>query len=77
MIGIFVGTTAVGIYRIAVSLSTAAASLLNGISKVVFPYFTSAEAEGKDSIKELNKALKYGYLFQFQQCLELFFQQKE
>jgi len=60
MIGIFVGTTAVGVYRIAVSLSTAASSLLNGISKVVFPYFTSAEAEGKDSIKELNKALKYG-----------------
>jgi O-antigen/teichoic acid export membrane protein len=60
MIGIFVGTTAVGVYRIAVSLSTAASSLLNGISKVTFPYFTSAEAEGKDSINELNKALKYG-----------------
>jgi O-antigen/teichoic acid export membrane protein len=60
MIGIFVGTTAVGVYRIAVSLSTAASSLLNGISKVTFPYFTSAEAEGKDSIKDLNKALKYG-----------------
>ena len=63
MVGIFIGSTAVGIYKIAVSLSTASAGLLNGISKVMFPYFTSEESKGKDSIKYLNAALKYSLFF--------------
>ena len=63
MIGIFMGSTAVGIYKIAISLSTSSASLLNGISKVVFPYFTSEESKGKDSITYLNNVLKYSLFF--------------
>ncbi|MCX8202296.1 MAG: flippase [Candidatus Micrarchaeota archaeon] len=59
MLGFFVGTTSVGIYRIAVSLASATSSLLNGISKVSFPYFTSYETAGKDSLDNLNKVMKY------------------
>lgn len=59
MIGFFLGTTSVGIYRIAVSIASSSSSLLSGISKVTFPYFTSAESAGRDSFENLNKVIKY------------------
>ncbi|MEM3454989.1 MAG: oligosaccharide flippase family protein [Candidatus Micrarchaeia archaeon] len=59
MIGFFLGTTSVGIYRIAVSIASSSSSLLSGISKVSFSYFTSAESEGKDSFGNLNTTIKY------------------
>lgn len=71
MLGVFMGSTVVGVYRIAVSLATASASLLNGISSVMFPYFISEESKGRDSINYLNTALKYSLFLIIPACFGL------
>jgi O-antigen/teichoic acid export membrane protein len=65
MIGLFMGPAAVGIYRIAVSISTAVAGLVAGMNKVLFPFLASAEGRGEESIGDLNTAIKYGSFIAF------------
>ncbi|MCS7109729.1 MAG: oligosaccharide flippase family protein [Candidatus Micrarchaeota archaeon] len=59
MLGLFIGTTVVGIYRLATSITGAFTSLISTISKVTFPYFTSDESSGKDTFNNLSKVMKY------------------
>ena len=65
VIGALIGTTAVGIYRIGLSISSAVGGLTGIISKVLFPMFSSAESNNKESIGDLNTAIKYGSFIAF------------
>lgn len=65
MVGLFIGAAAVGIYRIAVSISTSVGSLVSGVNTVLFPFFTSAESRGEESMGDLNTAIKYGSFIAF------------
>lgn len=65
MIGLFIGSAAVGIYRIAVSISSSVGGLVGGINSVIFPFLTSAESKGEESINDLNMAIKYSSFIAF------------
>jgi len=65
MIGLFIGPAAVGIYRIAVSISTSVGGLIGGVNKVLFPFLASAEGKGEESIGDLNAAIKYSSFIAF------------
>jgi O-antigen/teichoic acid export membrane protein len=65
VIGFMMGTTAVGIYRIALSIAISAGGLLGIVNKVFFPFLASSESQGIDSINHLNTAIKYSAFFAF------------
>ena len=66
IIGLMMGTTAVGIYRIALSMTTAVSGMLGIlVSKVFFPSLSMSESQGLNSIEHLNKILKYASFFAF------------
>lgn len=63
MIGIFLGATYVGVYKIAISVSTAAAGFIGTMNRVVFPVFAATEAKKGESVEDLNRIIKYGGFF--------------
>lgn len=65
IIGLFVGSIEVGIYNIALSISTSIGGLVSGVNNVLFPFFASAEGKGEESIGYLNTAIKYGSFIAF------------
>ncbi|VVB74130.1 Polysaccharide biosynthesis protein [uncultured archaeon] len=65
IIGVMMGATAVGVYRISLSIATSVGGLLGVVNKVFFPFLASSESKGIDSIGQLNTALKYGAFFAF------------
>ncbi|MEM2974421.1 MAG: polysaccharide biosynthesis C-terminal domain-containing protein, partial [Candidatus Micrarchaeia archaeon] len=63
MIGAMMGATFVGVYKIAVSISSTLGGAIGAINKVVFPVLVGIEAKEKESAGDLNKVLKYGSFF--------------
>lgn len=66
ILGVLIGTTAVGIYKIAFGTTAALATLIATFNRVIFPIFTTAESgenRGRHIISALNNVLKYGSFF--------------
>ncbi len=61
-IGLLVNATAVGFYRIASGIATAAGGAIGVINKVLFPIFSS-ESDKKKSTVQFNRSLKYAVIF--------------
>jgi O-antigen/teichoic acid export membrane protein len=58
MIGIFIGTTAVGIYKLSVSISIAIGNFLATLNRVIFPVLSGKNR--KTDIETMNNVIKYG-----------------
>jgi len=63
MIGAMMGSTFVGVYRIAISLSSTLGSAIGAVNRVVFPVLVGIEAKKEESSTDLNHVLKYGSFF--------------
>jgi O-antigen/teichoic acid export membrane protein len=63
MIGAMMGTSFVGVYKIAISMSATLGAAIGSINRVVFPVLVSIETKHEESVSNLNKVLKYGGFF--------------
>jgi O-antigen/teichoic acid export membrane protein len=59
MIGLFIGTTAVGVYKLAVSISSAIGSFIATLNRVIFPILSEKDKRKAD-IAAMNNIIKYG-----------------
>jgi O-antigen/teichoic acid export membrane protein len=63
MIGAMVGATFVGVYRIAITMSSTLGSAIGVVNRVVFPVLVGIEAKKEESSSDFNNVLKYGSFF--------------
>jgi len=63
MIGAMMGATFVGVYKIAISMSSTLGGAIGAVNRVVFPVLVGIEAKKEESASELNRVLKYGSFF--------------